>query len=231
MNYPLAVEPQGRAKGRRARELTTLSYIQLGKPSDGGLDARSDAGGIFEANLTPPDELWNRPKVLQDVVRSSQYDLDMGRDVASAVLHHELPTAFVRARKSAVAGLVKSSRRLEPRASTPIGIWKGVIKSIDPEQRMFSAELVPLRGSDVQVSGEISFDQINEEDYSMVQPGAVFYVEQYARTARRQVSSDTIVRFRRGNAWTEEQIRKVSELAAGLANLMGDGRSGMKIAD
>ncbi|HMY98799.1 MAG TPA: hypothetical protein PLW24_10190 [Burkholderiaceae bacterium] len=126
---------------------------------------------------------------------------------------------------------MKPSKLLEIRASTPVGIWKGVIKSIDSGQRMFASELAPLRGSDMQVSGEISFDQINEDDYSLVQPGAVFYLEQYARTVRRQVSTETIVRFRRGNAWTEDQIRKVSELSAGFVNLMDAGRSMMKIAD
>lgn len=222
---------RARINGGKASRATTPSYILVERHS--GLDsiATSATVGLFEANLTPPDELWNRPNALLDVVRSAQYDVDPALVSGSGSFNDALPTAFVSAPRPAIANVVKPSKHLQIRASTPVGIWKGVIKSIDLERRTFSAELTPLRGSDEQVAGDISFDQINDDDFPMAQLGAVFYLEQYSRTVKRQVSSDTIVRFRRGNLWTDEQLRKVSELSAGLAAAMSEGRARMKIAD
>lgn len=231
MNYIVRPETQSRGKSGKASWVATPSYILVERHLERNSIAQSDTSGLFEANLMPSDELWNRPNSLQDVVRTAQHDEDSSLIAASRSFNDPLPTTAVRAPRPAIANVVKPTRRLEVRASIPVGIWKGVINSIDPEQRTFSAELAPLRGSDVQVSGDISFDQINEDDFPMVQLGAVFYLEQYSRTVKRQVSSDTIVRFRRGNLWTDEQLRKVSELSAGLADAMREGIARMKIAD
>lgn len=231
MNYSVLAETQARGKSGKASRATTPSYILVERHSVRNSVAQFDTSGLFEANLMSSDELWNRPNALQDVVRSAQYDEDSTLIAEPRSYNPPLPTVAVRAPRPAIANVVKPSMRVEIRASIPIGIWKGVIKSIDPEERTFSAELAPLRGSDVQVSGDISFDQINEDDFPMVQLGAVFYLEQYSRTVKRQVSSDTIVRFRRGNLWTDEQLRKVSELSAGLAHAMREGLARVKIAD
>lgn len=228
MNAVSPVELRRLRKGEHASSSEAYSYIVVTAPHDSVL-LRSDADGLFEPNLMPPDELWNNPAFLQNVVRPAIYDLE-----CSSVPEQRrgwLPTTFARIANAPVAGLVKPSRPLEIRASTPIGIWKGVVRSVDQEQRLFSADLTPLRGSDVQVSGDVSFEQINEDDLVLVQPGAVFYLEQYARTVKRQVSSDTIVRFRRGNAWTEQQAAKVSELSTAFAGAMAEGRAKVRVAD
>jgi hypothetical protein len=229
VNAVLSALPRKVGHSGKPRGPMLPSYIVIEEVNE-GLVARSDAEGLLEANLTPPDELWNCPRYLKDLVRTAPYS-DMAGESGSAFVRQEFLSTFVQGSKPAISSLVKPSRQLEIRASTPVGIWKGVIGSIDTAQRVFSAELIPLRGSDVQVSGDISFDQMNEDDLPMVRLGAAFYLEQYARTVRRQVSSDTIVRFRRGNVWTAEQVSKVSELSGKFADAMSDARSSMKIAD
>lgn len=231
MNGVFPVETRDGAQRGKAFMVAMPSFIVVGGHPIRDSMAELDTSGIFEANLMPSDELWNRPNAFQDVVRSSQHDEDSSRIAEFQSFHDPLPTTAARVRRAAIASVVKRSKRLEVYASIPVGIWKGVIGRIDPIQRVFSAELTPLRGSDVQVSGDISFDQINEDDLPMVQLGSVFYLEQYSRTMKRQVSSDTIVRFRRGNLWTEEQLQKVAELSAALAGAMREGLARMRIAD
>jgi hypothetical protein len=101
-------------------------------------------------------------------------------------------------------------------ASAPVGVWEGEITDVDSKGKMFSARLVPLRGSDVDVSGDISFEQINPEDVELVVPGAVFYLEIFRRYVKRQLSYSQQVRFRRLPSWTSDMVQRVSEIAREL---------------
>ncbi len=104
-------------------------------------------------------------------------------------------------------------------ASAPIGIWEGEVLQVDLVNRRFSAKLVPLRGADIEMSGDISFNQINPDDRPLLIPGSVFYIEQYSRFIKKQISYDQHVRFRRLPKWTEEMIGNVAAAAAELEGI------------
>jgi hypothetical protein len=122
----------------------------------------------------------------------------------------------IRAPARVVRRAVPKVEPIQISASAPVGVWEGEIASVDPDAGMFSARLTPLRGSDVDVSGDISFEQVNPEDLELVVPGAVFYLEIFRRYVKRQLSYTHQVRFRRLPLWTPAMLEKVSEMAKEL---------------
>jgi hypothetical protein len=98
-------------------------------------------------------------------------------------------------------------------ASNPVGIWEGKVVEILPEARMIVARLRPIKGSDAEMSGEISFDQISGDDKELVHEGSLFYIEQFRRVVKLQVSFVQHVRFRRIRPRSTASMDKI-ELAA-----------------
>lgn len=175
---------------------------------------------IIPANNSPRDLFWNHATALQNVLEAvvATPELDTGRQTARHSEGKSIPTAAEQVPARSVRSLVKHDSPTEIRTSIPLGIWEGEIVDVDVINRMFSARLVPLRGSSVEMAGDLSFDQINAEDLPLVIPGAVFYLEQYGRTIKRQVSSEQLVRFRRLPKWTPAMVTRVAELAKALGD-------------
>jgi hypothetical protein len=134
---------------------------------------------------------------------------------------NELDATLTSKTRSAATRLRPANPLLTPIefiASNPVGIWEGEVKEIDLKDSVFTASLRPIKGSNTDMSGEISFDQLNPDDIPLVKPGGIFYIEQFRRTVKGQVSFVQAVRFRRLPAWSDQSIQKLEQAAMALAN-------------
>lgn len=232
MTWVVVREPSDPIKGIKAMKPRALGYFVAEVAAGTAGKGRSDAKGILESNLTPSDELWNNSHALSALVRRSGSEPDLLPMDNGAMQQVELPTtAGGRSAATRVESIVKRAQPPDIRASIPIGIWQGEITTVDRNNGTFSADLTPLRGSDMQISGDLSFDQVNPEDHTLIEPGSIFYLEQFSRMVRRQVSTDQCIRFRRSPAWTKEQVQRVTQRSAELAGAMLEGLARMKLAD
>ena len=213
-------------------KLPGVSYFVIGGDTDDRGDP-SDGHGMVEANQFPRDELWIHssalPKLLE-ITQSRAIDwigtLPETTTVGSATLDRSLSC-----QKRQVRSLVKRMEPAEIRTSIPLGIWQGEIQLVDEVERSFSAKLVPLRGSNADMSGDISFNQVNVEDHKLIIPGAVFYIEQYSRLNRRQVSYEQLVRFRRASVWTAAMVKEVATRADDLAEALVEALKHVRYAE
>lgn len=200
------------------------SKIALWSPSTSPLPvhlAVADGQDVMGLNELDPavETLWHKaiePKYLVQV-RQHEYP-----KVAAHSGGEPLESAqrkFTEIQNTQLRSLVQRYQPVEVNTSAPVGIWEGEIEHVDVESRTFAARLKPLYGANTMVAGDLSFDQLNHEDLCLVVNGAVFYLEQFSRTRKRQVSVVQEIRFRRLPAWTAAALQRVKNVADELEGI------------
>lgn len=97
--------------------------------------------------------------------------------------------------------------------------WVGKVITVDREAKQFTALANSDRQQTIQEQAEFSFEEISEDDASLVQPGAIFYwsvgylVNEYGGR-----STASVIRFRRLRHWTRKELVAAKARAAGYAD-------------
>ena len=100
--------------------------------------------------------------------------------------------------------------------------WEGVVMEV--EKDIFHARLLDLTEKNPEEETDFLFEEVSEDDRSLIKPGAVFYWSLYYLTTRTgQIIKSSIVKFRRLPAWTETEIRRAKEQAAEIRRAIGWG--------
>lgn len=90
------------------------------------------------------------------------------------------------------------------------------VEHIDPRRREIFASLKCMTGKFEDHNIELSFDEIDPDDLSLVDIGAIFYLEHYQRNARGGREKAQVLRFRRSSIWRQKTIDWVSAKAQEL---------------
>jgi hypothetical protein len=96
--------------------------------------------------------------------------------------------------------------------------WEGFV--IEVREDTFIARLTPIIGEGPDQEAEIYLEEIEPEDQSLIQPGAIFYwsIGYLDRpSGRRRVS---LIRFRRLPAWTKQEREAARAKAINLKSLL-----------
>jgi hypothetical protein len=97
--------------------------------------------------------------------------------------------------------------------------WEGYV--LDVTEDSFNARLVTIVGEGPTQEAEIPFEELEQEDRKLVEPGAVFYwsIGYLDRPSGRLRTS--LIRFRRLPAWTSHEIERARADAKELGVLLG----------
>lgn len=102
-----------------------------------------------------------------------------------------------------------------------VQIWEGTVLTVNKSEGCMRAVLHAKRGEIEDHAGDIYFDWVMDQDRDLVAPGAVFYLTIYkSRLRGGTIVNSQELRFRRLPAWSRQQVAKVSELAANIAQKM-----------
>ena len=85
--------------------------------------------------------------------------------------------------------------------------WDGRVVEIDAANRKFIAIVVSDRHSETRETAEFTFDEISDDDQSLVKPGAMFYWSvgyQINEFGGRMTTS--VLRFKRIRHWTRKEL-------------------------
>lgn len=97
---------------------------------------------------------------------------------------------------------------------------EGIVISIGNDE--FTAKLTDLNKIASDEMAVFPFNEISDDDKSLITPGAVFYWNVgYEIMASGQKNRSSVIRFRRLPAWTEKDINKAEKKAAQLKELFG----------
>jgi hypothetical protein len=114
------------------------------------------------------------------------------------------------------------SLKTESRQSAFISLqkWEGVVLEVLSDS--FLARLVDLTHTGPDEEAEFPFDEVSEEDRSLIRPGAIFYWNiGYHNSYSGQRTRTSIIRFRRLPAWTREEIETAEREAERLGKSIG----------
>lgn len=99
-------------------------------------------------------------------------------------------------------------------ASVTIARWEGVVLDLRQGEGVMSVLLRSKSGSEPDHTCDISLKVVSEDDGDLVEPGAVFYLEQTRHQRRRTISLAQTLSFRRLPAWSKSMLDSVA--AAGV---------------
>jgi hypothetical protein len=91
--------------------------------------------------------------------------------------------------------------------------WEGSVLCVY-DDGIFSAKLSSLTDEDLDVTAEFSVEALSDDDQSLLESGAIFYVTEgceHKSGGRIRRSSD--IRFRRLGRWSRDEITELLELA------------------
>ncbi len=112
-------------------------------------------------------------------------------------------------------GISGATQRADLR-SPPVTVtdrWEGVITEVVDDY--FAAEIKRTYGTGTDLLGEFNLEAVDEDDRSLVRPGAWFYViVGRTRALGRRSSTVSSLRFRRLPPWQEEDLSLVKQRAA-----------------
>ena len=106
--------------------------------------------------------------------------------------------------------------------SIPMQIWEGVVTSVDYQAQTMEAILEGKIVTMPRHSASFSLEWVHAQDYSLVMPGAVFYLTLYKQSDRSTVKNSQDIRFRRMPSWSKNQLLQIQEEAKLFAsNIVG----------
>jgi len=114
--------------------------------------------------------------------------------------------------------LIPLPRRLVREYFIALQKWEGYVTEVG--QDTFHARLIPLLGEGSDLEAEIWIEEIDGEDRTLLQPGAIFYwsIGYLDRPSGRQRTS--IIRFQRLPVWTKRELEAARAEAAKLKELL-----------
>ena len=125
----------------------------------------------------------------------------------------KIPSAYV-TREIPENVIIKKSSQL-----VPMQEWEGVVKSVDHDEEIFTAELFDLSGDGPTETAEIFLQEVNSDDMELVKPGAIFrWVIGYRDKISGQRERISTIVFRRLPAWTATQLKEAQSQAKVLAD-------------
>lgn len=95
-----------------------------------------------------------------------------------------------------------------------IARWEGVVESIDEAARTMIVTLRSKGGIEPEHTAELMLSEVGEDDQDLVEPGAVFYIEQTRRHVRKTMALNQTLSFRRLPAWSKRTIEMNEEKGA-----------------
>lgn len=101
-------------------------------------------------------------------------------------------------------------------SAATIARWEGTVLEVMHETRELSVQLRSKSGPEPDHACEISLDEISPDDLDLVEPGAVFYIEQIRHLRRRTVSFSQSLTFRRLPVWNATILDSVDAAAERL---------------
>jgi hypothetical protein len=166
--------------------------------------------------------------------------IDTATDAAG---FHTAPTAWTRpsrGRKSTARIVGRAVREIEqeqaPRTLKPqAGVayserlevlmdWEGVVEEVGDDD--FTARLMDRRSSSKVDTDtvDIPFAEVQLDDLSLVEPGAIFYLTIYRSTSRGQTRRTTSLYFRRLPSWTHSMLASAEDRAQRWKKSFGVGK-------
>ena len=116
--------------------------------------------------------------------------------------------------------LERSFLREKTGKSVSIQKWEGVVTSVFDSS--FEASLIDLRDNSPDEIIEIDFDEVSPDDLSLVEAGAVFYLNIENNTDKfGQLRNSTVLRFRRLPAWSRTDLEKAKKGAQEMMSFFG----------
>ena len=121
-------------------------------------------------------------------------------------------------------GILKPILRFDPdelkERAVSLQKWEGIVMEVEKE--LFHARLIDLTEKNPEEETDFLFEEVSEDDRSLIKPGAVFYWSLgYLTTGTGQIIKSSIVKFRRLPAWTETEIGRAREQAAEIRRTIG----------
>ena len=114
-------------------------------------------------------------------------------------------------------------RKPAERSEEVLKRWEGVVETVDEDDGVFTARLYDLETDESYPSdmAELLIDDISDDDRSLLQAGAVFYLT-VGYSERASGRKDRFVRleFRRLPNWTESDLRRAGERAQRITRFL-----------
>ena len=115
------------------------------------------------------------------------------------------------------------SQKLAERSEEVLKRWEGVVETVDEDDGVFTARLYNPETDESYPSdmAELLIDDISDDDRSLLQEGAVFYLT-VGYSERASGRKDRFVRleFRRLPNWTESDLRRAGERAQRITRFL-----------
>lgn len=103
---------------------------------------------------------------------------------------------------------------------TALQKWEGFVLKVDKET--FTARLIDIKNQGVEEEAEIYLTEVTEEDYPLLQPGAIFYWSiGYFDHYSGQRFNTGMIRFRRLPGFSKQEIGLAQEKAQEIRLLFG----------
>lgn len=95
--------------------------------------------------------------------------------------------------------------------------WEGVVLELKSDS--FIARVYDLTQEGIEEEAEFPYQEVSEEDKSLIKPGAIFYWNiSYVTKPNRQRTRESLIYFRRVPLWTKREIEKSIHDAPELRN-------------
>ncbi len=99
--------------------------------------------------------------------------------------------------------------------------WEGYVIEVGAET--FRAKVVALLGESSDMEADIYLEEIGEEDYALIKPGAVFYWSIGYLDGPSGRRRESIIRFRRLKTVTKRDLQQAESEAKALRSLFNEG--------
>jgi hypothetical protein len=103
---------------------------------------------------------------------------------------------------------------------TSLQKWEGVVVNV--HDNSFEARLIDLTANTPEETAEIPLEEVSEDDFSLIEEGAVFYWNiGYRKMISGQRERVTFIRFRRLPLWQKGEVDAARQKADKLQELFG----------
>jgi hypothetical protein len=103
--------------------------------------------------------------------------------------------------------------------SSPLQVWEGTVIAVDRAAGVMQVLLDAKIGNVPRHTGEIELEWVDEQDFDLVRPGAVFYLTLFKRT-KPSIENAQELRFRRRPSWSVTQLKQIEKDAEVLLSKM-----------
>ena len=157
--------------------------------------------------------------ILQPSDTLQKRDRNLSGDIQRVETREVVPHVPISNPTTARASSLRSNTTVPSMAHRAIGatilqIWEGTVSQCLPDSIV--AILRDKSGGLPDHTATISREWIHEQDYDLVEMGAVFYLTLFKEKQRGSLSNKEELRFRRTPNWSAKNLAKLKELAAEL---------------